>query len=89
MIIKKMAGISLAVFFIAALFFPGYARIRHLKNKNRDLAQKNNRLKAENTLLQTELKRLANDQHYQEKILREKLGVVRKNEIPVKIVTGD
>jgi len=89
MIIKKIAGISLAVFFIALLFFPGYAKIRHLKNKNRDLAQKNIRLKAENTLLNTELKRLDNDQLYQEKILREKLGVVRKNEIPVKIVTGD
>ncbi|MBU0709161.1 MAG: septum formation initiator family protein, partial [Candidatus Omnitrophica bacterium] len=39
-----------------------------------------------NSLLQKELERIKNDPVYQEKIAREKMGVVRKGEIPVKII---
>ena len=36
--------------------------------------------------MEEELKRVENDPVYQEKIAREKMGVVRKGEIPVKIL---
>jgi cell division protein FtsB len=39
----------------------------------------------ENYLLQQELKKLENDPVYQEKMARDKMGVVRKGEIPIKI----
>jgi len=86
MIIKKTFGfLTFAVIFLV-IFLPGYTRIQELRDKNKDLLEKNKRLQAENALLGKQLKRLENDQVYQEKVLREKMGVVRKNEIPVKIV---
>ena len=89
MIIKKAAWIIGILAGLAVLFLPGYSKIQELRDRNRDLAEKNRRLQAENSLLQVELKRMENDQVYQEKVLREKMGVVRKNEVPVKIVPQD
>lgn len=68
------------------LFLPGYTKLQELKDKNRDLEVKIKRLNVDNALLQEELFRLENDPTYQEKIAREKMGVVRKGEIPIKIV---
>jgi cell division protein FtsB len=74
---------------LAAVFTPGFLKIRELKDRNKDLTQKNKRLEAENAMLEIELQRVDKDQVYQEKILREKMGVVRKNEVPVKLVPQD
>ncbi len=81
-------AIGLAVL-ILVVFAPGFLKVRELKNRNMDLTQKNRRLEAENSMLKIELQRVDKDQVYQEKILREKMGVVRKNEVPVKIVPQD
>jgi cell division protein FtsB len=72
--------------FLVILFLPGYTRLQELKDKNRDLGAKIKRLTIENALLEEELKRIESDPVYQERLAREKLGVVRKGEIPVKIV---
>ncbi|MDD5347202.1 MAG: septum formation initiator family protein [Candidatus Omnitrophica bacterium] len=71
---------------LAAIFVPGFMKIRAINHRNQDLAEKNRKLEVENALLKTELERLENDTVFQEKILREKMGVVRKNEVPVKLV---
>jgi len=76
--------IFFAVLFL--IFLPGYYKISDLNARNDDLLQKNRRLKEENNLLKSEIIRIEKDQVYQEKILREKMGVVRKNEIPVKLI---
>jgi len=85
---KPFLSFGIAVVLVA-VFTPGFLKIRELKNRNKDLIQKNKRLEAENAMLEIELKRVDKDQVYQEKILREKMGVVRKNEVPVKIVPQD
>ena len=86
MILKKAFWIfGIAVLLLIA-FLPGYTKLQELRDKNRDLQAKVKKLSIENMLLQEELKRIENDPIYQEKILREKLGVVRKGEVPVKIV---
>ncbi|MCX7926846.1 MAG: septum formation initiator family protein [Candidatus Omnitrophica bacterium] len=71
---------------LAIIFIPGFLKIAVLKQKNRDLLEKNKKLEQENTLLKTELQRLEEDHVFQEKLLREKMGVVRKDEVPIKIV---
>ena len=76
-------GISV---FLLVLFLPGYTKLQELRDKNRDLGKKIKRLNIENYLLQEEIKRMQNDPVYQEKIAREKMGVVRKGEIPIRIV---
>jgi len=71
---------------ILVLFIPGFAKLQGLREKNVDLEDKIRRLYVENALLQQELRRIENDPVYQERIAREKMGVVRKGEIPIKII---
>ncbi len=88
-LVRQFVWPLVSVILLLALFLPGYTKIQELRDKNRDIAEKNRRLSIENKLLQTELERLEKDALYQEKILREKMGVVRKDEIPVKIITEE
>ena len=74
-----------AVFFLI-LFLPGFTRLQSLRDKNRDLESKIRRLNIENALLEEEIKKIASDPVYQERVAREKMGIVRKGEIPIKIV---
>lgn len=76
-------GISV---FLLIVFLPGYTKLQDLRDRNRDLEEKIRRLNVENSLLQQELARIENDPNYQEKIAREKMGMVRKGEVPVKII---
>lgn len=83
---KKTFWFFGSVIFLLIIFLPGYTKLQELRDKNRDLEIKIKHLKAENVLLQQELERIENDSVYQEKIAREKLGVVRKGEVPIKII---
>lgn len=84
--LKKFFGLIIFIVVVVLLFIPGYYKISDLNVRNEDLQQKNKRLREENILLKNEIIRIDKDQVYQEKILREKMGVVRKNEIPVKLI---
>ena len=86
MILKKAFWLFGITVFLLFIFLPGYTKLQELRDKNRELAGKAKQLSIENYLLQQELNRIAQDPVYQEKIAREKLGVVRKGEVPVKIV---
>lgn len=70
---------------LLVLFLPGYTKLRELRIKNRQLEEQFRKMAVDNSLLQEELKRVQSDPVYQEKIARDKMGVVRKGEIPVKI----
>ncbi len=72
--------------FLLFIFLPGYTKLQDLRDKNRDLETKIKQLNIENALLEQEVRRVENDPDYQERIAREKMGVVRKGEIPVKLV---
>lgn len=72
--------------FLLIIFLPGYTKLQELRDKNRELEAKIKRLRIDNSLLQEEIKRIETDPVYQEKIAREKMGVVRKGEIPIKII---
>jgi cell division protein FtsB len=74
------------VVFLLIIFLPGYTKLQELRDRNRDLEIKIKQLRIENSLLEQELKRAENDPLYQEKVVREKMGVVRRGEIPLKIV---
>jgi len=88
MILKKPFWLASAgLILLLVIFLPGYTKIQELKDRNRDLKEKNARLIQENLVLEKELDRIEKDAFYQEKILRDKMGVVRKNEVPVKVVT--
>jgi len=86
MIIKKAFWLFGLCVFLLIIFLPGYTKLQELRDRNRELEIKAKNLNIENALLQEELRRVESDPVYQEKIAREKLGVVRKGEIPVKVV---
>jgi cell division protein FtsB len=75
--------------FLLVMFLPGYTKLQELREKNSNLEVKIKRLHVENALLEQELKQAESDPVYQEKIARERMGVVRKGEVPVKIIAGD
>jgi cell division protein FtsB len=81
---KSLWLFSFAVLLLV-LFLPGYIRLQESRVKNRQLEAKFRQLAIENSLLQEELRRINDDPLYQEKIVRDKMGVVRKGEIPIKI----
>jgi len=68
---------------------PGYTKLQDLRDRNTDLSKKIKQLNVENVFLGEELKRIKNDPVYQEQIAREKMGVVRKGEVPIKLVPMD
>ncbi|MBN1913462.1 MAG: septum formation initiator family protein, partial [Candidatus Omnitrophica bacterium] len=81
MVIKKTFWIYVIAAILLIIFLPGYSKLQELRDKNRDLADDIKRLEKENFSLQQELKRIEADPLYQEKITREKMGVVRKGEV--------
>mgnify|MGYP000566116238 CR=1 FL=1 len=87
MILRKAFWIFASAVLLLAMFLPGYTKLQELRDKNRDLQEKILELKKENYRLSQELKRLNTDPVYQEKVAREQMGIVRKGEVPVKIVT--
>ena len=74
------------IIFLLVIFLPGYTKLQELRDRRLELEEKIRTLNIENALLEQEIKRIENDPVYQEKIARERMGVVRKGEIPVKIV---
>lgn len=86
---KKAFWLFGVTVFLLVIFLPGYTKLQELRERNRDLAAKIKQLSIDNVLLQQELKRTETDPVYQEKIAREKMGVVRKGEVPVRIVPAD
>ena len=86
MILKKAFWLFGITVLLLILFLPGYTKLQELRDKSHDLEEKIRRLKKENYILQQELMRIAGDPVYQEKIARDKMGVVRKGEVPIRIV---
>ena len=78
----KKYWLYIAVFLV--IFVPPFARYQQLLAKNRALDRQMRELRAENKRLEEEKKRLETDITYVERRAREKIGVVRKDEIVIK-----
>ncbi|MCU0666448.1 MAG: septum formation initiator family protein [Candidatus Omnitrophica bacterium] len=76
-------GLAVLLFVI---FLPGYSRMQDLRQRNRDLHSKIRRLQIENTILEKDARKAQDDPFYKEKVARERMGIVRKGEVPVKVV---
>jgi len=81
-IIYRSLGI---IFVILIIFLPGYTKLQELRDKTKDLEVRINEAKLENAIFEDQLLRMEQDPVYQEEIIREKLGVVRKGEVIYKI----
>jgi len=88
--LKKISLFFIILFLATAfIFLNSYTRLQELKDRNKKLDALIEDLKVENTLLQQQIQYLKNEPIFQEKVLREKTGVVRKGEVPFKIETEE
>lgn len=84
--IVKQGSFLLCVGILLVIFFPGYAKMQELRQKNRDLEENIKKLQAENLKFSQERERLEKDPEYLERVGREKLGIVKKGEVVYKII---
>lgn len=84
-IIKQTSFLVFAGIFLV-IFFPGFARMQELRQKNKELEVNIKKMEAENIALKQEKEKLEKDPEYLESVAREKLGIVKKGEIVYKFV---
>lgn len=87
--IVRQTSFLVFVGILLVLFFPGYAKMQELRQKNRDLEDNIKKLQAENLKFSQEKERLEKDPEYLERVAREKLGIVKKGEIVYKIINPE
>ncbi|MFO7964664.1 MAG: septum formation initiator family protein [Desulfobacterales bacterium] len=63
----------------------GYLDLRRLQTEKARLSERNHQLEHENVLLYREIERLKHDLTYIENVARRELGMVKKEEVVVKI----
>ena len=83
---KKLIIFFLIVIILLFIFFPGFSRYQKLLSEQRSLEKRIVELEETNKQLEEKKQKLENDIEYIERRAREKLGVVRKDEIPYKII---
>ena len=86
-----MAKKRLILFLVLAIvllliFLPGFSKYQKLLSNQRRLQQRIEELEEANKQLEEEKYKLENDMEYIERKAREKLGVVKEDEIPYRII---
>lgn len=79
-------GVILALIII---FLPGYTKLQELRDRNCKTETKIKQLHRDNLLLEQQINRIESDAIYQENIARDKMGIVRHGEIPIKIIPSN
>lgn len=74
---------------ILAFFLPSYTQMQDLKIRNEEYAHQISELTKKNALLREEKRLLINDPEYFEKVARERMGLVRENEVIYKFVSPE
>ncbi len=80
--VRLLIIIGIAIILISALL-PGYAKLQDLISENRRLEKRITELTRSMGQLEVEKEKLENDILYIEKVAREKLGVVREDEVVI------
>jgi cell division protein FtsB len=70
-------------------FLPSYTQMQDLKHKNVDYEYQIQELTRKNAKLREEKRLLKDDPDYFEKVAREKMGLVKENEVIYKFVPAD
>ena len=84
-------AIWLFVFALLTLIFflPSYTQMQDLKHRNAEYERQIEELTRKNAKLRQEKRLLTDDPEYFEKVAREKMGLVRENEVIYKFVPVD
>jgi len=71
---------------ILVLFLPSYTKMQDLRYKNDQYEKQIAQLTQDRERLLEEERRLENDPEYQEKVIREEMGVIKKGEVIYRVV---
>lgn len=74
---------------IIAFFLPSYTQMQDLKQRNADYQHQIQDLTKKNAALREEKRLLIEDPDYFEKVAREKMGLVKDNEVIYKFVPSE
>lgn len=86
---KKRLIISITlVVILIVIFFPSFSKYQKLSLESKKLRQRIEELEEANRRLEEEKYKLEHDIEYIEKRAREKLGIVKKGEIPIRVEEG-
>ncbi len=83
---KKLVLYLALIMVLLVIFLPGFSKYQRLLSEKRDLKEHIEKLEELNKQLENEKEKLENDIEYVERKAREKLGIVKKDEIPYKII---
>ena len=83
---KRAFKFYLILGIIVVIFLPPFARYQELRYKNKKLEERLESLKEENERLTEEKRLLETDINYVEKMAREKMGLIRGDEVIYKVV---
>ena len=86
---KKLILFFVVVVILALIFFPSFSKYQKLSSEQRRLEERIEELERTNKQLEEEKYKLETDIEYIERRAREKLGVVKKDEIPYRIIEED
>jgi len=70
---------------VGIVYLPSYLRLRRLRKENQRVIEKIAHLKKEIKTLETDVEKLQSESSLWEKLVREKLGVAKKDEIVIDI----
>lgn len=83
---KRLMLFLVLVIILLLVFLPSFSKYQKLLSEQKGLQKRIEKLEEANKRLEEEKYKLEHDIEYIERRAREKLGVVRKDEIPYKIV---
>ena len=84
-LIKQTSFLFFAALFLV-VFFPGYAKIQELRQKNKELELNIRKLQRDNLAMRQERDKMEKDPDYLERVGRAQLGIVKKGETVYKLV---
>lgn len=74
------------IIILLLLYLPGFAKFQELKQKLADTQRQITVTKKRNAQLEKTINQMKNDKDYLERVAREKMGVVKKGEMVVRII---
>lgn len=86
---KKLILFFVVLVILAFIFLPGFSKYQKLLLEQKRLMQRIEELEEANRRLEEEKYKLETDIEYIERRAREKLGIVKKDEIPYRIIEED
>jgi cell division protein DivIC len=84
--LKNAIWLFVLALFIFFVFLPSYTKMQDLQQKNLDYQHQIELLQKKNLELGEEKRLLEDDPEYLEKVAREKMGLIKENEVVFKIV---